>query len=546
MRAPEAPPVIQASADEEGHPDDRWARWLWTCGVVAVLTVAAVVRVIPIRAGLPYTSYIDEGHVLLPSAHLIDDRTVDPRDYVHPSFVKGATAATALVMATLTGRGDELAEGAHRTDQNFIYDQIEPVDLLIAGRLVVLASSIGTVALTLALGRRLGGRRLGLIAALLLAVLPAAVSRSAIVLVDSPATFFVMATLLLGDRFARTRRPQLVAGAAGMTAGLAATSKYPSAAVLLALVVFIALASARSVRQRVLAGGVALGAMVTTVLVTMPALLISPRAVWNDLSRVAASYRSKGAEWPGYLETMQQPEEIGWILLAPGLAGLVLLLWNRRTRGFMFAWMAYAVPLFALAYTRQYQPLRNLLPLMPVVCLAAGVTLVAIGDLCGRVVSAAQRHPRGLSKRRPPRLVRAAVPAVAVVVMGMMLFDGGVQPYLQTQLDLVNSRVETIEWLQEHTTSADRVLVAAELRFLPGELEKVPAHTVVASAVDDGSTSHRAEDFDFVVSGPIDAPLFAWARPPGLPAATFGSPQLIPPEPNMYQPPNLPLWIRRV
>jgi hypothetical protein len=175
---------------------------------------------------------------------------------------------------------------------------------------------------------------------------------------------------------------------------------------------------------------------------------------------------------------------------------------------------------------------------LPGLCLAAGATLVAAGDACSRLVAAA----------RTRRLVGTLVPAGAAALMAVTLVRGGVQPYLESQVDLANSRVEAIDWLRQSTTSGDRILVAAELGFLPTELAKVPGEVVVSSAVDRGEPSpYRAQDFDVVVSGPIDAPMYDWARPGPIDtlAATFGSTLPIRPEPELFEPPDLPIWIHR-
>jgi len=43
--------------------------------VLVIVSVAIVLRALPLTAAQPYLNYVDEGHVLERSAHMIDGRT---------------------------------------------------------------------------------------------------------------------------------------------------------------------------------------------------------------------------------------------------------------------------------------------------------------------------------------------------------------------------------------------------------------------------------------------------------------------------------------
>ena len=170
-----------------------WSSWAWRCSFVGPLTSA-----------LPYTSYVDEGFILNPSAHMVSDTTWDPGWYGYPSLLIGSTAA----VTKLNGLIDpDVARRAALTDERPGYDPIGPPSMILIGRSLVLLASLGTVVVTMFLGRRLAGRWAGVVSGLLAALLPALVVRSAIVIVDAPATFFVMASILAASgATARSRR----------------------------------------------------------------------------------------------------------------------------------------------------------------------------------------------------------------------------------------------------------------------------------------------------------------------------------------------------
>ncbi len=166
--------------------------------MIGLLVVATALRVSGLGAGLPYSSYIDEGHYLHPTAHMIAEDTYHGGDYQnpyeHPSLPYDAIALSAELYRLTGDTG--IKEGAIATDQTPYYDLMQPSELILIGRLVILAFSVGTVLLTVLLGTRLIGRRAGLIAGTLVAFLPVLVAKSTVVTADAVVTFFTAAAVL--------------------------------------------------------------------------------------------------------------------------------------------------------------------------------------------------------------------------------------------------------------------------------------------------------------------------------------------------------------
>src|SRR3954453_12373646 len=138
---------------------------------LAVLAIAAGVRLPALTAGLPYMSYIDEGHVLHHAAYLLAHHTWEPDTYSYPSLpfylIAGAVLADSPVYALVHGR-PLLADLTPSPPE--YYDIVGPSALIVLGRLVVLAFSLGIVAVTGLLVRRLAGPAAGLFAAWLAAL----------------------------------------------------------------------------------------------------------------------------------------------------------------------------------------------------------------------------------------------------------------------------------------------------------------------------------------------------------------------------------------
>ncbi|MDQ3120291.1 MAG: glycosyltransferase family 39 protein, partial [Verrucomicrobiota bacterium] len=121
------------------------------------------------------------------------------------------------------------------------YDFIAPAELIVAGRMATAVVSLATVILAGILAGRLAKNRAGLLAMLLMAVCPALVTRGSIVIVDTFAAFFVLAVLYLCARIQTEADKPLWrdVALAGIATGLAFASKYPAAAVGLAVIAAI-------------------------------------------------------------------------------------------------------------------------------------------------------------------------------------------------------------------------------------------------------------------------------------------------------------------
>ncbi len=482
--------------------------------VLAILVLALVVRAIALDSGLPYSSYIDEGHFLHPTAHMIAKDTFKggsyQHPYEHPSLLYDVTAGGAEVYRLLGGTG--IKSGAQVTDQSPYYDIIEPSSLILIGRLVVLMFSLGIVLVTILLAERLIGRRGALMAGALVAVLPAMVSRGAIVIVDTPAAFFVVLTLLLLSRLETSRRRTLVATLAGASAGLAFTAKYTSAAGIVAVAVVIALQAGWSWPAK---GRAAVGALVgaaVAAVVTMPDLVFGFSQVVADVRYEANAYTryDVGHYWdqlPGHLE-------VGWLVIGLSVVGLVSLLRRPSTRIITVGWIAFLVPFVGYLAAQPYQPVRNLLPAVPFLVIAASEGILELVRLVDRI------HPLS-------RSTRTVAGFAITALVAMVLLVTGVRPYLDDHAGVVDTRTQALDWLVDHVQPGQRVLVAEELAMMPDELGRIRGRVVVARAT--GSSTVRPADYDYVVTSAFRPTAYfsqatpAWVPPGGVtPLARFG------------------------
>ncbi|MGZ5429532.1 MAG: phospholipid carrier-dependent glycosyltransferase, partial [Thermoanaerobaculia bacterium] len=461
-------------------------------GAAAVLALAAAVRAPFLTSSLPYLGYVDEGHVLHPVTRLLRTGGWDPGWYLHPSLTAYLCAAAANAARPLYRfvHGRPLA--ADLSTGTDFYDFVTPAAVILSGRIVVLAASLAIVLLGVALARRIGGGRAGLAAGVLLALCPALVQRSSVVIVDTVAALCVLAALSVAARFSpgaenapAATRPDATAFLAGLLSGLAAAAKYPAGAVIAAVVFTLARSGGpRSARWRLVAWsllGTAAGAVAGT-----PAFVLRTRAVvaaLSELSRLWANPALFTADGPGppLLAQAFLRWELGLLLPLLGAAGAVALLVRRETRTLAAGWAAFAAVFLAPVLAHAFQPFRYALPLVPPLAIAAAVLLA-----------------RG-TERFGTRSTAVLSGAVAAVVLS---FVPGLVTTFQVR-GARDSRVTLVDWLAASPRPVPRILVIRELAILPRELARLPVPPRIIPWTEAKALAVSGT-FDLVVCGRFD------------------------------------------
>ena len=465
-------------------------RWKTLAAGLALLIVAAAVRLPALPAGLPYMTYVDEGHVLHHVVHLLAARTWEPGSYYYGSLtlylVAGAAVAWSPFYAAI--HGHSLANDLSPSPPQY-YDVLEPVDLVVIGRLVTLCFSLGVVALTGLLARRLGGPAAGLFAAWLAALVPALVARSAIVNVNPLAAFFVLAALLFAEGVRDGRHGRRDAVLAGVMTGLAAATKYPALLVCLPVALAVLLSTAtwsEKLRRLLLAGGAAVAAL----FIAMPALALRTAQVIATTHAITQFYDTLkvGSYWDQAVHRAEwdlplDHPEVGIVFLVLAAAGLAVALRHREWRRPVWGWVLFAAATLALAMPYTFRAFRNLLALVPLGCMLAALLYA---DVRRRL-----SHPLGLD------LAAAALP--------VLLFAPALHQYATYQLGIMDTRESALQWLARHTRPDDRILFAEELAFLPGRVARLPNETTVRPWDRAWNRVWRRQ-FKYLVLGEVNAP----------------------------------------
>lgn len=280
----------------------------------------------------------------------------------------------------------------------------------VAGRVVVAVLGVATVLAVHLLGARLYGRRVGLVAALLVAVMPYHVVVTRQVLLDGPMVLFVTLTLYCLVRFVQGQQALWYVAAGGML-GLTMLTKETS--IVQAGGVYAFLALTPTVRRPVRLSLLAVAAMAAVFATHPVSQALAGRSQTGKSYLVWQLFRRPNHSMGFYLETV--PPAMGLLVVAAAAGGLW---WLRRHRSWretlLLSWVAAPVLFFQLWPVKGFQ---YLLPAVaPVAVLAArALTGMPVPERVRRLVD---RVP-GAGASRAVRTVRTVV--LAVVTLSLLV-----------------------------------------------------------------------------------------------------------------------------
>jgi len=405
----------------------------WTGAVAFVLLVGLLLRLWGIRHGMPYAFNADENAHFVPKAIGLFGHGWNPDYFVNPPAF---TYILHLVFDIWFGGRDG------------VYDAYasHPSEVFVVAR--VTAAILGTLGIwTLYLaGRRLFDRRVGLLAAALLAVSFLPVFYSHLALNDVP-TLAPIALCLWGVggvlRFGRPRDYVV----SGIGLGLAMATKYTGGIVLLPLL-------AATAAQFMAPGGhkpAVRGLVLAGVATILAFLVANPYAILDfDSFRYGLNHQSTAADDSlGKLGLTQDNGVlyylwtfgwgIGWVALVAAVGGAVALLRDERRLCLVLAPAPILFVLFMGSQTRFFG--RWLMPVFPLVCLLAAYAILELTDALGR------RKPA----LRPTLL---ALGVVALCGQGLVY---------SLHIGLVLSRADTRnmarDWMVDHIPEQSKIVV---------------------------------------------------------------------------------------
>lgn len=452
----------------------------------ALFLFALALRAYGVRGSLPYVAHPDEPKLVDSAIHIVKSGDLNPNLYIWPSLY---IYLEALVVKAQTAWGvfrGYYAGPESLPDITHIYT-LAPGVYVWARTLTAIVGAT-TVALLYWVGRDMfnGSRRVGVVAALMLAVSPLHVEYSHFALTDVPLALAGLTVLWASYRFSRVRStgagwrrdPALWSAVlCGLLVGIATGTKYNGLYLLVVPLIawMMRIGSAeRGMRKtstepalfrtprsalRALAA-IPLAAVVGFLLCEPYAILDWPR-FWSGFTFQVEAYvpaRDFGEAWQSVQRHITDLSASDAHFFMPAAIGAVALLLNEPVRN--RAWLLLPFPLlYLLAMSRfSLTYVRNLLVTLPFLALVCGYAV----DLLATQVVTMARGWEGMkmpSSRRLWGAVRWGLVAAALAFIATepLRVSAAYTAYMGDQ----DSRNVAWEWLQERMREGKRV--AAEL-----------------------------------------------------------------------------------
>jgi 4-amino-4-deoxy-L-arabinose transferase-like glycosyltransferase len=440
-------------------------RWAWPA-LGLVLLGALALRLWGVRQGLPYVYNIDEAGHFVPKAVAMSAHGLDPHYFVNPPAL---TYVLHLVFVVWFG-------GAHGVIREY---DLHPDRVFLVARVTVALLGSGAVWLLYLLGARLFDRRVGLLAAALLAVafLPVFYGHYAL---NDAATLLPLTLSLFGSAGVMLRGRQRDYALAGVGLGLACASKYTAGIAIVPLAGAAAAqylsSSAVGARRPTSSRAVPIGPTVADPTVTRSAgpqvlgglavaglgafvafLLANPYALL-DFQRFHSELihqSSLSEEAQGKLGAPRQGGLVyylwsfawglGW---APALAALggAALIWRRDAR---VGWLLVPAAVLFLAFMGLQDRYfgRWLLPIFPIACLLAGYFGL-------EVVRALKTLPHAYAWGRPFANLLACLVVAFLLAQGLLY-----SVHNDAVLARADTRNLTRSWMVAHVPHGARIVL---------------------------------------------------------------------------------------
>lgn len=271
-------------------------------------------------------------------------------------------------------------------------------DLLFVARVLAALFDLGTVALTFALGHRVWGKRVGLLAAAFAALMVLHVQHAHFYTSDAPLAFFTVGALLFAARLAGDGRPR-DAWLAGMWVGLAVGTKFNAVLLVIPLGAACLAAPVRQSLRWQHALQIGVGALAAFAL-TNPFALFSFPMFWRNVARESAIARGLldvpytrqfHGTWAYVYPVWQQLRwGMGWPLGIAAFGGFFCAVWRAVRKPVAAAeWVlvAWAMPFFVLVGALYCKFPRYWLPVTPVLAVYAAWALVSLHCRIRRLAS---------------------------------------------------------------------------------------------------------------------------------------------------------------
>lgn len=470
-----------------------------------ILAVAAALRLWHINWGLP--EVYEEAYPVSVAWKMWNwghpGMDFNPHFFNYPAltfYINFLLQACNYFVGYLAGSYSSLDSFRHAFEAN-------PTSFYIVARSSSIAFDIGTIIVLYALGERVAGKNAGLVAATLAAVNPLLISEAHLVNVDTPMTFFAMASLYFALRLLRdpANKWYMLAGA---SVGLAAASKYTGALLMIGVVAahllrsdtfkkaLISLADSRLIT--------AIGSAAIVFFITNPYIILSFKEFHDDFSFEEAHMAGghlgidPRTSTAGFYLFRVLPSSLGLVCLVISVCSIIWLALRRQERP---TWLLLLIPLSYLSVICSWTMRANryILPVIPM--------LILLGSI--GIISASTWLSEKILKDGDGKIhSKLLYPGIATAIVLITAF----QPFTEAisyheSFALPDTRQIAQEWIQKHFPPRSSIVmppVGITFRDSSYNLLDLPFLPSAAEEMAPFYDPRWFEDFDLVIGSDFD------------------------------------------
>ena len=424
------------TGSDSGSRSDRGEEWTVRGALILVILAGGLLRFFPIWFGLPYLRARPDEETTISHAIAVLGGDPNPHFFHWPSLtfyvVAGLLQLASWIRAIVGGS-----------------PSLTPAEQIVLARGLVAAAGTLTLWCLFRLGRRIGGAVAGLIAALFLCVSILHVRESHFAMTDVLMTMFLVISLerLLAALDERTLGDvNRCFAAAGVAAGLATSTKYSAAAILVPVCAAqFALVWREYSRESLLRPSWWLPSIGFVLAAAAAFLATTPYALF-DASQFTADFTFDmrhlsqghvgdfGRGW-AYHILRSLPYGIGMTICIAAIAGVVPFVRSAPSQALVLG--AFVAAHYAVIGSGRTVFFRYVLPVVPFVCVFAAVGVTRLGAWLGSYIRV--RHSDVVT-------VVTAIIAIPAAV-NCVWFD--------RVLARTDSRVMAVEWLSLHANPTE-------------------------------------------------------------------------------------------
>lgn len=420
--------------------------------ITPLILIAFLLRIWGIGYGLPFVEAFvsDAERYILDAVRIAGTRDLNPHWFGHP----GSTVIYPL--AAIFSLLNRLERLTGLTNENVLQAfQGNPTPYYVLGRFFAIACGVATIPVVYLLGTQMSNKRLGLIAAWLLAISPLHVSFSQLARTDAPAALLTGLSLL--GSLLILKRPCLQSYfLAGISAGLATSTKYYCIAVGVCLPVAHVLRAMWERSRDSIAGDratfikliFALACIPISFAFTSPYVILDFQTAWADILRerravhLSADGLSPVGNFWWYIHSVL-PQGIGLLASLLVLVGL----WRiaRHPNAVAIVGVSFVV-VFIIAIS--IQPLhwnRWLIPALPMFTILASL---GVEGLCSLIWQLARR-----------RINKSVMMSALVILVSLFPLSNTVVNDINRSLP--DTRIMAKTWLETHIPQGTKIAVEA-------------------------------------------------------------------------------------